>query len=187
MLAVGVGRFVPSKRFSTLVAAATTVSDLGVVLVGAGPLDESLREAARAHAVEDRVWLTGPLFDDDLADALGAADILCSPSEYEGFGLTLIEGMACGLPVVAHAVGGVTDIVEDGVTGRLLETSDPAVWASALGALAAQRDERLRLGAAGACAGRRGVRVGAVRRSVPAGLRARRPPPALRHRLSAGR
>ena len=149
VLAVGVGRFVPSKRFSTLVAAAATVSDLGVVLVGAGPLDESLREAARAHAVEDRVWLTGPLFDDDLADALGAADILCSPSEYEGFGLTLIEGMACGLPVVAHAVGGVTDIVEDGVTGRLLETSDPAVWASALGALAAQRDERLRLGAAG--------------------------------------
>ena len=53
------------------------------------------------------------------------------------------------LPVVAHAVGGVTDIVEDGVTGRLIESSGAAAWASALGALAMQGDERLRVGAAG--------------------------------------
>ena len=149
VVAIGVGRFVTSKHFATLVAAAALLGDLGVVLVGGGPLSEPLREAARSHEVEHRLWLTGPLHDQDLADALGAADILCSPSEYEGFGLTLIEGMACALPVVARAVGGVPDLIEDGVTGRLIGSSEPAAWARVLGALATDPGERQNFGTAG--------------------------------------
>ena len=106
-------------------SATTTVSTSDSFSSASGPLEDELRRAVRACALEERVWMPGPLYEIDLADALGAADILCSSSSYEGFGLTIIEGMACALPVVAHAVGGVTDLVVDGVTGHLMETTEP--------------------------------------------------------------
>jgi glycosyltransferase involved in cell wall biosynthesis len=150
VLVVSVGRFVPSKRFESLVEAlAGSRTPANLLLIGGGPLEPAMRASIRALDLDGRVWMPGPLYDAELADALGAADILCSPSEYEGFGLTLIEGMACGLPVVARAVGGVTDVVEDGVTGHLLASSAPDVWASAIDRLAHDADERRRLGAAG--------------------------------------
>lgn len=57
------------------------------------------------------VFLLPATYGEDLALAIGAADVLSSTSEYEGFGLTLAEGMACGIPVVAMNVGGVSDVV----------------------------------------------------------------------------
>jgi D-inositol-3-phosphate glycosyltransferase len=64
-----------------------------------------------------------------------AADLVVVPSRSESFGLVAREAAACGTPVVAAAVGGLTSIVDDGVTGLLVDGSDPAVWAAHLDAV----------------------------------------------------
>lgn len=127
-LLVTVGRLVDSKRFDRAIHAVAVArasgQDLGLVVVGRGPMDEQLRALSVDEGVADRVWFIGPRYGEELAAAVGSADVLCSPSEYEGFGLTIIEGMACGIPPVAVAVGGVTDLIEDGVSGVLVDEVD---------------------------------------------------------------
>lgn len=151
---VAVGRPARSKRFDLLIDATAEVRAQGVdarlVLVGPDPGWTEVRSRVEAHGLENHVDVTGPLFADDLAAVLCSADILCSTSEYEGFGLTLIEGMACGLPVVAMSVGGVTDIVVEGVTGHLVAPGDLAAFSSRVRELAADPRRRAQMGAAGA-------------------------------------
>lgn len=147
---VGVGRPAPSKRFDLMIQATGLArragADLRLVLVGPGPEDAELCSLARHHDMASQVEMTGPLFGEDLVALLAGADILCSTSEYEGFGLTLIEGMACGLPVVAMAVGGVTDIVVDGETGALVEPGDVGTFARRVCELAEDPVRRREMG-----------------------------------------
>lgn len=132
VLAVVVGRLAPSKRFDRAIELVASLAGqglpVGLVVVGQGAMAEELRDLAVRLGVGDRVWFVGLRQGEELARAYAASDILCSTSEYEGFGLTLIEGMATELPVVAVAVGGVTDLVVDGVTGHLVgpDEADPA-------------------------------------------------------------
>lgn len=128
VLVIVVGRLAPSKRFDRAVEGVATLAaeglPVGLVVVGQGALADQLREQADRLGAGGRVWFVGLRQGEELARAYAAADILCSASEYEGFGLTLIEGMATELPAVAVAVGGVTDLVVDGVTGRLVDPVD---------------------------------------------------------------
>lgn len=123
------GRLAASKRFDRMVRAIAQLGadghDVGLVIVGRGVEEQGLRALAVELGVDGRVWFTGRLEGQDLGEAFAAADVLCSPSEYEGFGLTLVEGMASGLPVIAVAVGGVTDLVVDGETGALVDAGRP--------------------------------------------------------------
>jgi len=150
---VVVGRLAPSKRFDEAirVLARLRERDLDVVLVivGGGKEEERLRDLARTLGVTDAVRFVGPRVDEELVAALGAADVLCSTSEYEGFGLTVIEAMACGLPVVATAVGGVTDLVADGETGHLVALDDADGFTEAVAGLVADPARRRELGDAG--------------------------------------
>lgn len=153
-LAVCVGRPARVKRFDlaidTVLSARSAGVDLQLVVLGGAAHDETLRtkvEALSAGAVV-HMWDRRFESDADLAEAIASCDILCSTSEYEGFGLTLIEGMACGLPVVAMAVGGVTDIVVDGVTGYLVPAGDTKEFAERLRQLAESQELRSELGAA---------------------------------------
>jgi glycosyltransferase involved in cell wall biosynthesis len=68
-------------------------------------------------------------------------DVLVLPSEQEPFGTVLAEAMAVGTPVVATRVGGLAEVVEDGVTGRLVERGDPDALAQAIVDVLARRDE----------------------------------------------
>lgn len=133
----------PEKGAITFVQVARTLLDRGLdlrfTIAGAGS-DEQVAAVASAvvtQGLEDRVHLRGPVGDHAKWDLLGAADVLLFPSTYpfEAQPLSIIEAMACGVPVVAYDTGGVRDLVVDGVTGRLVTPPDPAALADAVAAV----------------------------------------------------
>jgi glycosyltransferase involved in cell wall biosynthesis len=161
---VGVGRLVERKGFDDAIRALAEVPDTELVIVGGPAADEldrdadvwRLRARAEVYGVADRVVLRGRLSPDRLPALLRSADaVVCTPW-YEPFGIVPLEAMACGVPVVATAVGGLTDTVVDGVTGVHVPPHDPDRLAVALRDVLADPARRRRLGAAGAeRAGRR--------------------------------
>jgi D-inositol-3-phosphate glycosyltransferase len=84
----------------------------------------------------------------ELARWYAAATLVCVPSYNESFGLVAVEAQACGTPVVAAAVGGLTTAVDDRVTGLLVDGHEPRDWADAIARLAADRGLRARMSAA---------------------------------------
>jgi glycosyltransferase involved in cell wall biosynthesis len=109
------------------------------LLVGDGAKREALRSQIERLGLSDGVQLLG--LRDDVPDLLAASHILVHSSTHEGLPKTVLEGMAAGKPVVATAVGGVPSAVKDGVTGLLVESSNPRALAAAVGRLLA--DEAL--------------------------------------------
>ena len=101
-----------------------------LVIVGAGPLRAELEAKLQDGGVRHLCWLTGNR--DDIPALLGGFDLFVLPSLAEGISNTILEAMASGLPVVATAVGGNPELVEDGVTGRLIAPASPAALAEAM-------------------------------------------------------
>ena len=107
-----------------------------LMLIGDGP-DRSLAEHLCAkYAIQDRVHFLGK--QDSVQELLPLADLLLMPSSMESFGLAALEGMACGVPCVATRVGGVPELVMEGVNGLLYAVGD--VEAMAAGAIALLKD-----------------------------------------------
>ena len=146
-----VGRLEPQKGHVHLLdawpAVLREVPDARLLLVGDGSLRGALAERARANGVDGSVILAG--FRADVPRVLDAIDVLCLPSLYEGMPLTAIEGAAMGRPVVATAVDGTPEVVQDGVTGRLVPPADPPALARALGELLGHPDRARQMGRAG--------------------------------------
>ncbi|RKN05682.1 glycosyltransferase [Streptomyces radicis] len=151
------GRLVPRKGAEVSLAALAKIPDAELVIAGgprAGRLENDpevrrLRRAADALGVADRVRFTGGLARADVPVLLRGSDLVLCPADYEPFGIVPLEAMACGVPVVASAVGGMRDTVADPATGRLVPPGDPAALADAVTALLASPDERAARGAAG--------------------------------------
>ena len=112
---------------------------------GGGPADGSGLGPRRGGA-RDAVL---PQPQSRLADFYAAAEAVLVPSRSESFGLVALEAQACSTPVVASAVGGLRFVVEDGVTGRLVEGHDPGDHADQILALLGDPSERRRMGQAG--------------------------------------
>lgn len=112
-----VARLHPQKNPLGLCEAFARVPDAHLVLAGGGPLESEIRRRAG-----DRVHLAGIV--EDVAGLLSAADAFAIASDWEGNPLSVMEAMAAGLPVAATAVGGVPELVEDGVTGVLVQPGD---------------------------------------------------------------
>ena len=135
-----VGRIQPLKRADLAVAALAGMqrTDAQLVIVGgpSGPGgDEELtrvRALAADLGVAHRVRFVPPQPHHLLSSWYRAADVVVVPSRSESFGLVALEAAACGTPVVAAAVGGLTSIVDDGRTGILVDGADPATWAGHL-------------------------------------------------------
>lgn len=103
-----------------------------LVVIGDGPQMAALRERAAALALAERVELLGSLPRAQALERLAALDVLVVPSLWEGMPLAPLEAMAVGVPVVAHRVGGLPEIIDDGRTGLLIAGLDPAGYASAV-------------------------------------------------------
>jgi D-inositol-3-phosphate glycosyltransferase len=107
-----------------------------------------LQRLAAELGVADRVRFVGKRQPDVLRDYYSAGDVAVTTPWYEPFGLTPLEAMACGVPVVGSAVGGITYTIADGETGLLVPPRDPASLAGALYDLLEAPDARRRMGAA---------------------------------------
>jgi glycosyltransferase involved in cell wall biosynthesis len=155
---VAVGRLVPRKGFDTIIAALRHIPDTELLIAGGppggrlakDPEARRLRAFARQHDVADRVRLLGPVSRAEMPALLRSADVVVCVPWYEPFGIVPLEAMACGVPVVASAVGGLTDTVIDRLTGRLVPPRRPAALIRVLRRLLADPTGRAVLGAAGA-------------------------------------
>lgn len=145
-----VGRFVPIKNVPLLLEAfallARGVPCARLLLAGEGPLRPAIEARAHALGLERSVTFLG--WRDDLAPVYAASDVVALTSRNEGTPVSLIEAMAAARPVVATAVGGVVDLVNDGRTGRLVAPDDAASFGAALLELARDPAGRGRLGEA---------------------------------------
>ena len=145
-----VGLLIPIKGLDILVEALAEVeTDLLCVLVGDGPLAPDLERQAVNLAVGDRLRFAGRQPSNEIPDWLVAADVLLLPSRSEGRPNVVLEAQACGIPVVATAVGGTPELVRDGETGLLIEPDNAPALAAAIDRLQADGDLRERLVVAG--------------------------------------
>lgn len=152
-----IGRLVPRKGIGDVLTALARLPGAELVVLG-GPAAEQLdgdpavaEVLARATelGVADRVQLVGRADRDEVAGWIRSADLVVCAPWYEPFGIVPLEAMACGVPVVGTAVGGLTDTVADGRTGLLVPPRHPDRLAAAIGELLADPERRARFGRAG--------------------------------------
>lgn len=119
-----------------------------LLIAGDGPARDAVADCfARVSARgSDRVHLLGAMPTDDVAAVLGASDIYVWPAVREAYGMAFLEAQAAGLPVVAGRVGGVPDVVLDGITGVLTPPGDVAAFADALKGLLIDPTRQRRMG-----------------------------------------
>jgi glycosyltransferase involved in cell wall biosynthesis len=146
-----VGRLVPHKGYKHLVAAAALVvrevPDARFLILGSGDLREALDRQVKDLGLERHVFLTG--FREDVWGVMKSFDIFVMSSVAESLGGAVLEAMACGCPVVATRITGISESVIDGETGVLVAPRDESGLASALAGLLRDPERRRALGAQG--------------------------------------
>ncbi len=152
------GRLVERKGIGNVITALASVPDTELVVAG-GPapceLDGDrevarLRRLAHEHGVADRVVFRGRVDHDELPPLIRSSDVVACVPWYEPFGIVPLESMACGVPVVASAVGGLIDTVVDGQTGLHVPPRCPEAVAQALNTLLQDPTMREEMGRKGA-------------------------------------
>jgi L-malate glycosyltransferase len=145
-----IGSLIPRKGLDVLLRAFALLGparNVELLIVGDGPEQVNLERLAAELGIQARSRFLG--YCDDPAEICAASDVLALASRMESFGLVLAEAGYCGLPVVATAVGGIPEVVEDGATGLLVPPEDPPALAAALARLIDDPGYRERLGGAG--------------------------------------
>jgi D-inositol-3-phosphate glycosyltransferase len=151
-----VARLVERKGIEDLIRALPRVPGADLVVAGGPPAGrlavdpyaQRLRRLAAELKVSDRVRLLGAVPAQEMPAWYRSSDVVAATPWYEPFGLSPLEAMACGVPVVASAVGGLTDTVVDGVTGDLVPPRDPRALGTALRQLLGDDMRRVAYGAA---------------------------------------
>jgi L-malate glycosyltransferase len=146
-----VAALVPHKGQRHLVEAAHLVvreiPDARFIILGEGELRDALERQVREYHLEKHVLLPG--FRADVLGCIKGFDLFAMSSVTEGLGTSLLDAMACARPIVATRAGGIPEIVDDGVNGRLVPPRDRAAMAEAIVALLRDEGERQRMGEAG--------------------------------------
>jgi glycosyltransferase involved in cell wall biosynthesis len=147
LVLVMVGRLAPQKDPLTLLEACKLLeADFRLMIVGDGELRGRAEAFVSQNNLRDKVTFTGERHD--IPEILAASDILVLASRWEGLPLVIIEAGIVGLPVVASAVGGVPELIEDGVTGFIVPPGNPQALADILQKLVGDARLRHKVGAA---------------------------------------
>lgn len=108
------------RLITALVEIKRIIPGVSLKVVGQGDAIQSYKELARQLGVDKNIYFTGPLYGEDLNRAFRKSDVFVLPTSKESFGMVIIEAMSQGTPVVATKVGGIPNIVTDGVDGFLV-------------------------------------------------------------------
>ncbi len=111
-------------------------------IVGFGSMDNELKQLAKRLKIDDKVIFYGLIQNDKLPEFLTKLDIFVVPSRFESFGVAAVEAQACGLPVIVSNVGGLPEVVENNVTGLVVENENIELFAESMKTLI--QDEKLR-------------------------------------------
>jgi glycosyltransferase involved in cell wall biosynthesis len=154
-----VGRLIEKKGFIHLIRAVARLRDLGInvncSIAGQGPEQQNLREEIERRKLNDRVTLLGPLRQQQVRARMQRAGCLVLPcarardGNVDALPTVLLEAMACGCPVVSTRISGVPEIIEDGVSGRVVEPGDATALAEAISQIVVDREVAERLGRGG--------------------------------------
>lgn len=143
-----IGRLTLQKGFDVLISAFASIASVhptwSLVIIGEGPERSRLAAMAEELGLQNRVSLPGRT--PNTIGFLRSVDMFVMSSRYEGFPMTLIEAMACGLPVISTRWNGVSEIVQDGIDGVLVPPNDPPSLAAAMNHLMSHSMECKRLG-----------------------------------------
>jgi glycosyltransferase involved in cell wall biosynthesis len=148
---VAVGNLRPQKAHQVLIAAIARIAerwpDMQVLVVGVGPRREELEQLSAELGLQRVIRFLG--YRSDVPDVLAAADVAVCSSDFEGTPIAILEYMEAGVAVVSTAVGGVPDVIEDGVHGLLVPRRDPDALAGAISELLADPQRAREMGARG--------------------------------------
>ena len=124
-----IGRLSPEKGVLQLVRALPAIlgdhKDLRVCIGGAGQLKESIKTLLEEEEISDRIDLPGWISHDELPHYFNRFRLLILPSDTEGLPNIMLEAIACGTPVLATPVGAIPDVIQDGITGFIMENNSP--------------------------------------------------------------
>jgi len=150
---VCVARLAPVKGHRILIQAIERLTAAGVPvharLIGDGPERGALEALVKSRRLEASVKLEGPMNPDRIREALAKADIFALPSFDEGIPVSLMEAMAMEIPCISTYVGGIPELIRNGIDGYLISPSDPESLAQIISELASDPALRSRIGLAG--------------------------------------
>jgi 1,2-diacylglycerol 3-alpha-glucosyltransferase len=152
IVSIYVGRLAPEKNLSFLIRAffgvAMAFDRARLLVVGDGPDRENLEALVKHMNIGSKVFFTGMVEYKDIPAYLAASDIFVTPSSSETFGLSTVEAMAAGIPVLGIDTVGTGDIIEDGITG-FITIDDLAVFTAKLMLLSTDHELRQEMGMRG--------------------------------------
>jgi glycosyltransferase involved in cell wall biosynthesis len=152
-LIVTAGRLAAQKGQSFLIEAIGLLNpqtpNIKGLIFGEGPARQELQDQIASRGLESKISMPGSIEHAALFRAIAAADVFVFPSIREPFGLAAAEAMALGTPVIASAVDGLPELIEDGVSGKLVRAGEAAELATAISALISDPTLRLRYALAG--------------------------------------
>lgn len=145
-LVIAVSTLKPAKDHHTLIRAVKKLSGVHLLIAGEGPLRNSLERLSMDLKVRERIHFLG--HRDDVAQLIKTADVFVQSSHWEGFGLAVVEAMACGVPVIATNIPGVSEIVKDGFSGILVPPRDENALAASISSVLNSKllADRMRVG-----------------------------------------